>query len=205
MRAGVLIDRRRVVTTTGTAKAPVTVVITRTVREGSEEAFEAAVRAWIPRALAFPGHLGVHMIRPPHGGREYGAVLTFRSQADWAAFQRSPEYLHFLADVQQYLAGEPAVETLSGLESWFTPPGDSVVRVPPRWKMAVVTWLGVCLAVYAVGLAMSRLASDWPPLPAFLAANALVVAALTWVVMPVLSWLFRRWLTPPHEAGPTRR
>ena len=63
----------------GTAGEPVTVVITRTVREGSEEAFEAAVRAWISRALAFPGHLGVHMLRPPHGGREYGAVLTFRS------------------------------------------------------------------------------------------------------------------------------
>src|SRR3954452_18009972 len=99
----------------GTAGEPVTVVITHAVREGSEEAFEAAVRAWIPRALAVPGHLGVNMLRPPHGGREYGAVLTFRSQADWAAFQRSSESLHFLAEVRQPLAGVPAVETLSGL------------------------------------------------------------------------------------------
>src|SRR5437764_464988 len=83
------------------------VVITRTVRQGSEHAFEAAVKAWVPKALAFPGHLGVHMLHPPPGGTEYGAVLKFRSQTDWAAFQGWPEYLHFLTEIRKYLAAEP--------------------------------------------------------------------------------------------------
>src|SRR5438045_3727743 len=125
-----------------TSAKPVTVVITRAVLPGSEQAFEEAVKAWVPEALAFPGHLGVHMLRPPPGGREYGAVLKFRTQAEWEAFRLAPEYLHFRTRIRPYLVDEPRVETECGLESWFTTLGSPVLRVPPRWKMAVVTWLG---------------------------------------------------------------
>src|SRR3954452_22105766 len=96
---------------------PITVIITRLVRVGSESAFEDAVKAFIPTALAFPGHLGVHMLRPAPGGREYGAVLKFRSRQDWDAFLRSPEYASFLAEIQAHLEGLQQVETFSGLES----------------------------------------------------------------------------------------
>src|SRR5438309_2711337 len=115
------------------ANEPVTVIITRIVRAGSESAFEDAVKAFIPKALAFPGHLGVHMLRPPPGEQDYGAVLKFRSQSDWGAFLQSPEYLGFLAEIEPYLERPQGVETLCGLESWFTPMGERVTRVPPRW------------------------------------------------------------------------
>src|SRR5438128_816321 len=141
---------------------PVTIIITRTVRPGSEAAFEAAVKAWIPQALAFPGHLGVHMLRPTGDGREYGAVVKFRSKGDWEAFQHSAEYLHFLAEIQPYLEATPRVETVSGLESWFTPLGSRVMKVPPRWKMAVVTWVGVCLMVYTVTRLLTPIIATWP-------------------------------------------
>src|SRR5262245_6149788 len=42
----------------------VTVLITRAVRAGNEAAFEEALKAWVPMALAYPGHLGVHVLRP---------------------------------------------------------------------------------------------------------------------------------------------
>src|SRR5438132_1759297 len=50
------------------ANEAVTVIITRVVRPGSEAAFEDALRAFIPKSIAFPGHLGVHMLRPTPGG-----------------------------------------------------------------------------------------------------------------------------------------
>jgi antibiotic biosynthesis monooxygenase (ABM) superfamily enzyme len=102
---------------------PVTVILTRLVREGSEAPFEDAVKAFIPKALAFPGHLGVHMLRPAPGEQDYGAVLKFRAQQDWAAFQQSAVYLSFLAEIEPFLEAPPGVETLCGLESWFTPLG----------------------------------------------------------------------------------
>src|SRR3954452_13441993 len=111
---------------------PITVIITRLVRVGSESAFEDAVKAFIPKALAFPGHLGVHMLRPAPGERSYGAVLKFRCQQDWNAFRQSTEYLTFLTAIRPFLEGPQHEDTLCGLESWFTPMGQRVARVPPR-------------------------------------------------------------------------
>jgi len=182
---------------------PVTVIVTRHVREGSEAAFEAAVKAFIPKALAFPGHMGVHMLRPSPGERDYGAVLKFRARQDWAAFHDSPEYAAFLAEIEPYLTEPQGVETLCGLESWFTPLGARTTRVPPRWKMALVTWMGVCLTVYVVKVVLSPLTPNWPGWLFFLLSNGLVVVGLTWSVMPILNRIFRPWLLPtPQSDGP---
>lgn len=180
---------------------PVTVVITRAVRPGREAAFEAAVREWIPAALKFPGHLGVHMLRPPPGGREYGAVLTFASADAWAAFRDDPAYRAFLAAVRDHLEADPRTETVTGLEGWFTPPG---AAVPPRWKGAAATWLGVNLTALALTYTLTPLTAGWPWGLAFVTFNAGVVAGLTWLVMPALSRLLRPWLEPPPpDIAPT--
>lgn len=178
---------------------PVTVIITRTLRAGREAAFEEAVRVWIRKALTYPGYLGVHMLRPAPGGQEYGAVLKFATQSDWDSFQASPGYLAFLADIQEHLASASKVETVTGLESWFTAPGAHVVRVPPRWKMAVVTWLGVNLTALVLPFVFQPVLARLPRALGFLTLNACVVAGLTWAVMPALSRLFRGWLLPPDE------
>ncbi len=178
---------------------PVTVIITRTVRAGREAAFEEAVRAWIRKALTYPGYLGVHMLRPAPDGQEYGAVLKFASQSAWESFRASPEYLAFLADIQEHLASAPKVETVTGLESWFTAPGARVLRVPPRWKMAVVTWLGVNLTSLVLTFVLKPALAGFPWALGFVTFNAAVVSGLTWVVMPALSRVFRRWLLPKTE------
>jgi uncharacterized protein len=178
------------------ANSPVTVLITRLVRPGHEAAFEAAVRAWIPVSLSFPGHLGVHVLRPPPGGREYGAVVKFASRGQWDAFAASPEYRAFLAGIRDHLDAEPAVDTVTGLESWFTPPGTPVRLAPPRWKMALTTWVGVNLTAYALTLTLKPGLETWPFFFNFITFNAAVVAGLTWAVMPLLTRLARRWLHP---------
>ena len=136
----------------------------------------------------------MHILRPAPGERVYGAVLKFRLPQDWTAFQQSPEYMSFLTVIEPLIEGPQQVETMCGLESWFTPIGERVTRVPPRWKMAVVTWIGVSFVVLFVNLGLSW----WPPelleWLRFLVSNALVVAVLTWAVMPLLSHLFRKWL-----------
>lgn len=187
---------------------PVTVIVTRVIRSGSEAAFEDALKAFIPTALAFPGHLGVHMLRPAPGGREYGAVLKFRERRDWDALLASPEYAAFLGEIEPHIEGPQKVVTLSGLESWFTPLGANMTQVPPRWKMAVVTWIGVSMTVVVVNLALAWPGFDWPGWLLYLVSNALVVVALTWGVMPVLSHAFRGWLLPAsvraHVPSPER-
>jgi antibiotic biosynthesis monooxygenase (ABM) superfamily enzyme len=175
---------------------PVTIIITRVVRAGSEDAFEDALKAYIPRSLAFPGHLGVHMLRPPPGGHEFGAVMKFRSLHDWLAYQQWPEYHTFLSAIGPYLEAEPRLETISGLESWFTPVGGSGGRRPARWKMEVVTWIGVCVTVYPMKSLFSFVSGSWPGIVIFLLENAMIVAGLSWIVMPALNRGFKQWLEP---------
>ena len=62
------------------ADQPVTVNIVRTVRAGREEEFETLMRAFIPKTLAFPGHLGVHVTKPAmRTPRDYHVVIKFAS------------------------------------------------------------------------------------------------------------------------------
>ena len=80
---------------------------------------------------------------------------------------------------------------MSGLETWFDIPGS-----PPRWKMAATT----LAAAYPIAYLVLRFAGPHEGgLPASVRALitvAILVPALTWVVMPRLTRLLRGWLYP---------
>lgn len=132
--------------------------------------------------------------RPRAGGREYVVILSFASERAWRDFQRWDRYLSWLGEVRPLLAEDPAVEEVTGLETWFRMPGEPAVAPPPRWKMAVVAWVGVCLTVGVLNAVLRPWMAAWPAWASLLGFNAVVVALLTWGVMPVLSRVLRGWL-----------
>lgn len=181
--------------------AGVTVTIRRRVKAGRDAAFEEALREFIPRSLRFPGHSGVQVLRPaPGAAPEWVVVIRFRHRRDYDGFRNSSEYSRWNARIFDLLDGDPVVEERCGLEGWFTPPGGAAEPVLPRWKMALVTWLGVNVAVIGLTRLLGPFVGSWPPIPQALFVNALVVLLLTWVIMPLLSRLFRPWLYP-HGPG----
>src|SRR4051812_9261598 len=126
----------------------VTVTIRRRVRAGQEAAFEEALREFIPQALQFPGHLGVQVLRPLMGvAPEWVVVIRFRTRREYDVFRSSTEYSRFSAQILDLIEGDPVIEEQCGLEGWFVLPGVVSDRTLPRWKMALVTWLGVNVAV----------------------------------------------------------
>lgn len=176
------------------------VIIRRVVRAGRQAEFEAAVRAFSPVSITFPGHLGVHVVPPPNGGREYVIILSFASERAWREFQDWERYRSWVEEIRTLLADAPDIKEVCGLETWFRMPGEPAVVPPPRWKMVVATWVGVCLTVGALNPVLRPWMADWHWLANLLAFNAVVVALLTWVVMPVLSQSLRSWLRrPPIE------
>src|SRR5207253_2829011 len=68
----------RIVMDIATTAEPLTVVVRRRVKPGKESEFEAAMHEFIGFALSFPGHLDVHVLRPPASEpRDYTVVDRF--------------------------------------------------------------------------------------------------------------------------------
>jgi len=68
----------------------------------------------------------------------------------------------------------------------------------PRWKEAILTWVGVNVTALALTFTLNLLIAGWPWYAGFLAFNSAMVAGLTWCVMPALTRLFGHWLEAPH-------
>jgi antibiotic biosynthesis monooxygenase (ABM) superfamily enzyme len=174
------------------------VAITRHVKPGKEQEFAAALREFAQASLAVPGTLGVHLIGPVpgSGGGEFGILRTFEDEAASRAFYASPLF----ADWEQRAAplAEAATETrqLHGLEAFFR---DGHRLPPPRWKMALLTWMGVFPCALLWSKIVRSMLTGFPELAAFAVANVLVVITLAWLVMPLLTTMFANWLHPAEH------
>jgi len=188
---------------------PVAVLTLRIVKEACREKYEAAMHEFIAGSFKTEGQLGVHVIRPApgSGSREYGIIRRFSSTEARDSFYRSEMFKEWEEKVAPMEEGAPVRQELSGLEAWFSLPGRAAVAQPPRWKMALVTLLGVYPVSVVVPRLLQPLIENLHPLVrAFLVALGIVVM-LTWVVMPALVRILRPWLHPArrknHEGAGT--
>jgi antibiotic biosynthesis monooxygenase (ABM) superfamily enzyme len=172
--------------------SPVHIVILRQVRAGREAEFERQVASFFKESAGESGVCGAYLIRPIAGaGRgEYGVLRSFRSEDEMRAFYSSAVYHQWRTTVAPLVDGEPRMRRLHGMEAFFTG------SAPPRWKMAVLTWIAVNTAVYPLSALAAVHLGMLPAIVSFLLVNGLVVAALTWILMPVLTRVFHRWLLP---------
>ena len=176
---------------------PIHVAVIRTVKPGCETAFEQALHDFIRRSLTLAGQMGVYIIRPApgSGSRQYGVIRKFADRNALEEFRMSPEYLEWNQIVLDMTEGSGHAEELSGLESWFTLPGQEL-RPLPQWKMAIATYLGVVPVIMFLSLTLGRLIQSWNFVLNNIVFNAFVVALLTWVVMPVITRILHGWLQP---------
>lgn len=167
------------------------VAITRRVRPGCEAVFQEALREFFQASFAHSAVLGANMLVPPPGSdsREFGILRSFGSEAERDAFYASPVFRAWEERASAFTEGVPVYRQLHGLEAWFRAPG-----APPRWKMAVLTFVAVYPMTSLVPPISRRVLAPLNPLLINLASTAVIVAALTWVIMPLLTRLVHRWL-----------
>jgi len=185
-------------TTSGSPEAGggVTKVVDRVPRPGEDGALEAAIRAMIAAATALPGHQGVTVTRPaPPVQPGFRIIYRFDSGEHLAAWLGSEAYRRLAAEADRHTLGAPESQDLVGLEAWFTLPG--AMRPPRRWRLTVVTWIGIFPLSWAAAWAFGRLLPPGTPggVRAALIAAA-IVPAMTYAVAPWLTRLFRAWLYP---------
>jgi len=175
---------------------PLTVVVTWRIRPGRESEFETWRREIAAAALEFPGHLGINVLRPGVTPGEYVVIFRFDSYEHLRAWQESDVRRELLKKAEPFREKKPTYRLESGLEFWFAPPG--VPASPPRWKMALVTVVGVWPASLLVPWLLHPVTGNLPaPLSALLIAVGIVIL-LTWAIMPLLVRLLRPWL---HRSG----
>src|SRR5258706_5832643 len=121
---------------------PIHVAITRRIKPGCEQEFQIALKKFFARSLAESGVHGAAMLVPPPGSSsaEYGIIRSFASAAERDAFYASPLYLEWKKPVAHLSDGDPDTRELHGLEAFFR---QNSRALPPTWKMAIATYLGV--------------------------------------------------------------
>ncbi|HUN90677.1 MAG TPA: antibiotic biosynthesis monooxygenase [Burkholderiaceae bacterium] len=169
-------------------------VVRRRAKAGCDAAYEALIRGMFASAATFPGYVSAQMIPPAQPGGEYQLVQRFASEADLDRWNASTERTTWLERLRTVAEGDPEYRVLSGLEAWFGPTVVPATAPPPRWKMTVVSWMGI---FPTVALLLTFVAPLIAPLHFLLRTaifTALVAILMSYVVMPRLSRWMHWWL-----------
>lgn len=172
--------------------SPVTVTVARRVAPGCAADFEDWYEGIIGAASQFPGFLGAGILRPNSAGSDWHVVYRFADSAALSRWEASDERAEWLAKADSF-AQETGVNRVSGLETWFAMPGRTA-PAPPKWKMFLVTLTAIVPLVLVMNLTVQPLVSGWPLVARVLVFSGILTSLMTWVVMPRMTMLFRRFL-----------
>ena len=179
---------------------PITIVVSRRVKPGLEEEFERLSSEMTKSAVNFDGHMGATMFRPSsRDDPEYRIIFRFADERSLNFWLNSSTRQEYLDQIDKLLIEPSRFETLNSLVTWFSIPGQEPVKPPPRYKMAIVSWLGLFPIVFLIFLAFGPWLPMIPLLPRVAIVTAVVMVLMTWVVMPRLTKLFRGWLYPKSD------
>lgn len=68
---------------------------------------------------------------------------------------------------------------------------------PPRWKMAIITWIAIHPIITVLLLALGPFMLGHLPIPVVtLILSVTLVLLMTFIVMPLLTRAFEPWLRP---------
>ncbi len=176
---------------------PVTVVISRRVKPGCEVAFEDFLAGVIKACSQFPGYLGSSIFRPANADDpEYRVIFKFDRLSHLRQWEHSPERQHWFSQAAALTEAPPQIQVLTGLETWFTLPGKAELIPPPRYKMAIVTWLAVFPLITFLSTILQPYIADVPLVLRVMLITAIAVPVMTYGLMPQMTRLFAGWLYP---------
>ena len=81
-------------------------------------------------------------------------------------------------------------------------------HTPPRHKLALISWAGAYGVITLILDLLGPTIAAWPLVLRTLVISVLMTTALTWIVLPALTRLFRAWLlaaTPAPAQVPDAR
>ncbi len=181
---------------------PVTLYISRQIKPGMEEAIMRWQKEIQAACQQFPGYIGSRVLESHEQAgntedakRSYDVVVRFATFEDLQRWEQSPEK-HACYEKLRPLIESQKMSRMNGFEPWF--PSPSGPGAPPRWKMCLMAFMAVYPIVLVMRLTLGPLLSEEHyPLPIAVFIMSIPTSLLmSYVAMPGLTRLFRKWLYP---------
>ncbi|MCH8498636.1 MAG: antibiotic biosynthesis monooxygenase [Marinobacter sp.] len=175
------------------------IVIRHQVARNQRDRYETWLRQIIAAAALFPGHQGVHIMRPPEGEDTFEITVRFSGAHEAEGWLASDVRRELVEDIAPALATTEQIEIRSGIDYWFSPPA-SKAKQPNRWKQWLITTAVIWPLTMVVPALYQPLFNLVPPLATWGIRHGLiaatVVALVVYLIMPrvvrtVSGWLFR--------------
>jgi uncharacterized protein len=174
-----------------------TAVVNIKIKPGCEKDYDEWLRHFLALQRKVPGYLGTTTIMETgQDSSERHIIHRFRDKASLEAWENSEDLHKQTEEVNKF--SSPYLQKATGMETWFTLPGLKAIVPPPKWKMAIVAFIGAnCISLLASFILRTFLVLQ--PLLFNLFMNVILVIGLTYFAMPLLSRLLRRWLYPSEN------
>lgn len=169
-------------------------VVRRRAKPGCAKAYEALVTGMFDDARRFHGYLAAELIPPATPDGEYQIVQRFATLSDMEAWNASAVRAEWMERLSHVADGSPEYQLLHGLDAWFGPAALPVAKPPPRWRMTVVSWLGIFPTVAALLTFVAPRLDFLPFLLRTAVITALVAVLMAYVIMPRLTRWMGWWL-----------
>jgi len=167
----------------------------RKINLGHEKDYDDWLRRYMELERNAPGYLGTTIIAP--GGTMSSLRYIINRFADKSfldAWENSKESVELRKEVNNFSTRHYASAT--GLETWFHVPDFKAVVAPPKWKMVIATFIVANIVNSMSRYVLNPFLAQWPLLASTTVYTIILVVLLTYLGMPTVSRLLRRWLYP---------
>jgi uncharacterized protein len=179
-----------------------TLFIQHRVRPAEFSRYEAWLHVILATAAQYPGHQGVHIIRPADGDNEYSIVIRFATALDAGRWVESADRARLLKEIVDAIELGDRLQIKSGIDFWFTPSSASR-KQPPGWKQWLITTSVIWPLTMFVPPLFNPLFAAVPVLGVWGVSHgviaASIVALVVFLIMPRYVRLLHRWLFDSQE------
>lgn len=166
---------------------PGTVISSRAIRAGAEDAFEQWADRLQHAAHGAPGYRGAIQLRQTKGLQHL--IFRFDTEGEAEAWRNGEAFRLLSRQADVVSVGRD--QMCAGDTARFEIPSDNAAV---GWKRFITTWIAVFPVLFAISSVMRWLLGDWPPALQLIPSSLILTATLQWIILPRLQRWSRFWL-----------
>jgi uncharacterized protein len=177
--------------------------ISTVIKAGLDEDYYAWLQEIQTAQAVSPGYQGTYLqMAKTDDTRLWTTMLRFDTPQSLDDWFNSKRRLELVEQAKKFVSSESIKRLTSSYPGWL--PVDESGESPANWKAAALVVLGLYPIVSLEIKFLSPALSNLNLAVANFIGNTISVALVTWLTMPVLTSVFRKWLLPPKGGDRAR-